>query len=141
MKIFFDTSALIPVFLEDHEHHERSLEAFVAADKKHSCCAAHTLAEIYSTLTRLPGRHRLSGDQVMLFLGNIRERLTLVSFDAEEYWTAIARAAETGIVGGALYDALLASCALKARVETIYTWNVRHFQALGPEISRRARTP
>ncbi len=31
-------------------------------------------------------------------------------------------------VGGLTYDALLARCALKANVETIYTWNLGHFQ-------------
>ncbi len=69
MKSFFDTSVLIPAFLEDHEHHEASLEAFLKADKKQGFCGAHSLAEVYSTLTRLPGRHRLSGEQVLLFLG------------------------------------------------------------------------
>ena len=72
MKWFFDTSVLIPAFIEDHEHHEASLSAFHEADRRSSCCAAHSLAEVYSTLTRLPGRHRLSGEQVLLFLENIR---------------------------------------------------------------------
>jgi len=53
MKWFFDTSALIPTFLEDHEHHESSLRAFLKADRRSACCAAHSLAEVYATLTRL----------------------------------------------------------------------------------------
>lgn len=141
MKWFFDTSALIPVFLEDHERHEPSLSAFINADRKTGCCGAHSLAEVYATLTRLPGRHRLSGDQVLLFLQNIYERLTLVALDGEEYLAAMTSAAAASITGGALYDALLAHCALKARAEIIYTWNVRHFQQLGPEIAPRVRTP
>jgi predicted nucleic acid-binding protein len=80
---------LIPVFIEDHEHHERSLKAFVDADKGQDCCAAHSLAEVYSTMTRLPGRHRLSGEQVLLFLENIRERLSLVTLTGDEYHIAI----------------------------------------------------
>ena len=28
MKFFFDTSVLLPCFLEEHEHHEASLSAF-----------------------------------------------------------------------------------------------------------------
>ena len=81
---FFDTSLLIPVFLEDHEYHERSLKAFISSNGKQDYCAAHSLAEVYSTMTRLPGRHRLSGEQVLLFLENIRERLTLVALTAAE---------------------------------------------------------
>jgi predicted nucleic acid-binding protein len=99
------------------------------------------LAEVYATLTRLPGRHRLSGEQVLLFLENIRERLVLVTLDHEEYFAALQQAATTGIVGGAVYDALLAHCALKGHAKTIYTWNVRRFQQMGPEIARRAKMP
>ena len=29
-------------------------------------------------------------------------------------------------MGGGIYDAMLAHCALKAEAETIYTWNDRH---------------
>jgi len=25
--------------------------------------------------------------------------------------------------------------------ETIYTWNLKHFQQMGPEITRRVKTP
>jgi predicted nucleic acid-binding protein len=141
MKWFFDTSVLIPTFLEDHEHHESSLRTFLKADRRSACCAAHSLAEVYATLTRLPGRHRLSGEQVLLFLENIRERLLLVTLDHEEYFAALRQAAAAGIVGGAVYDALLAHCALKSHAETIYTWNVRHFQQMGPEIARRVKIP
>jgi len=141
MKLFFDTSVLIPVFLEDHEHHEASFAAFLGADKARACCAAHSLAEMYSALTRLPGKHRLSGDQVLLFLQAIRDRLTIIHLDGAEYFSAIEKAAAAGIVGGTIYDALLARCALKAKAETIYTWNVNHFQRLGPEIAKRLKTP
>lgn len=141
MKWFFDTSVLIPVFMEDHEHHEASLAAFVAATKKQACCAAHSLAELYSALTRLPGRHRLSGEQVLLFLEAIEEHLTVVALDSREYFSAIREAAAQGIAGGMLYDALLTCCARKAKAEVIYTWNVQHFQRLGPEVATRVKTP
>jgi predicted nucleic acid-binding protein len=140
VKWFFDTSVLIPVFMEDHEHHEASLAAFVAADKKQACCAAHSLAELYSVLTRLPG-YRLSGEQVLLFLEAIEEHLTLITLDSREYHSAIREAAGAGIVGGMLYDALLARCARKAAAEVIYTWNLQHFRRLGPEVARRIMTP
>ncbi|MFZ0677233.1 PIN domain-containing protein [Candidatus Binatus sp.] len=141
MRAFFDTSVLIPVFIEDHEHHERSLKAFLNADKKHDCCAAHTLAEVYATMTRLPGRHRLSGEQALLFLENIRERLSLVTLTGDEYHAAIKDASEAGVIGGTLYDALIARCAVKAKAEAIYTWNTRHFQQFGSAIVKRLKTP
>jgi predicted nucleic acid-binding protein len=141
VRAFFDTSVLVPVFLETHEHHERSLRVFVDATKRQDCCAAHSLAEVYATMTRLPGRHRLSGEQVLLFLDNIRERLTSVALTVDEYYAAIRDAADTGVVGGTLYDALIARCALKAKADTVYTWNTRHFEQLGPVIAERLRAP
>jgi predicted nucleic acid-binding protein len=140
LRAFFDTAVLIPVFMEDHEHHERSLKAFVDADKKQDCCAAHSLAEVYSTMTRLPGRHRLSGEQVLLFLENIRERLTLIALSGDEYHATIKEAAEAGVVGGTIYDAFLARCALKAKVDAVYTWNTKHFQQFGSAIVKLLRT-
>ena len=141
MNSFFDTSVLIPAFLEDHEHHEASFAAFLKADRKHACCAAHSLAEVYSATTRLPGSHRLSGDQAFLFVQAIRAQLKLIALDTREYYSVMEEAASGGIVGGMVYDLLLARCAVKAKAETIYTWNVNHFQRLGPEVARRVKTP
>jgi predicted nucleic acid-binding protein len=61
MKAFFDTSVLVPVFYGDHVYHHASLVAFVQCNKSNGWCGAHSLAEVFSTLTRMPGRHRISG--------------------------------------------------------------------------------
>lgn len=142
MKALFDTSVLVPTFLGDHEHHEASLDVFLRFEKRQACCAAHSLAEVYATLTRMPGKYRVSCEQTMLFLAEIRQRLTLVALDEDEYYATIERASALGVMGGTVYDALLARCALKARAETLYTWNVKHFQQLGLEkVVKRTRTP
>lgn len=141
MKGFLDTSVLVPVFYGDHVHHEASLALFVQFDKSTGCCGAHSLAEVFSTLTRMPGKHRISGAQAMLFVGNICERLSLVSLDGEEYAKALGASAALGVVGGGIYDAMLAHCALKAEAETIYSWNARHYAQCGPEVTQRLRRP
>ena len=64
----------------------------------------------------------------MLFLSQVREHLALVTLNEDEYYVAIEQASARGITGGTIYDVLLAACAQKVRAETIYTWNVRHFQ-------------
>jgi predicted nucleic acid-binding protein len=46
-----------------------------------------------------------------------------------------------GIAGGAIYDAVLAHCALKAKARAIYTWNTKDFVRLGPEIAGRVKAP
>src|SRR6185295_2247995 len=120
-----------PVFYGDHQHHEASLDSFLRFQRNQGCCGAHSLAEVYSSLTRMPGSHRISGEQAMLFLDEIRQRLTVVALDDEEYFEAIERFAGLGLVGGAIYDALLAYCAVKAKAEILLTWNVKHYERLG----------
>ncbi len=141
MKSFFDTSVLVATSVEVHEHHERSFALFTGADRKTACCAAHSLAELYATLTRLPGKARVSADQALLILDSVEEKLEIVSLDAREYRLAIQDAATAGIVGGTIYDALIGWCALKARATRIYTWDVADFQRLGAEIAEKVRTP
>jgi predicted nucleic acid-binding protein len=141
MKAFFDTSVLVPVFYGDHVHHKASIDLFIRFDKAGGCCGAHSLAEVYSTLTRMPGRHRISAEQAMLFIGSIRERLSMVALTGNEYADALEASAARGIVGGGIYDALLAYCAIKAKAETIYTWNERHYAQCGSEVAERLRTP
>lgn len=141
MKAFFDSSVLVPVFYGDHEHHEKSIAAFRKYRRAQACCGAHTLAEVYSALTRMPGKHRISAEQAILFIETLRERLSVVSLDAEEYWHGLKKYADLGIVGGTIYDAMLGYCALKAKAETIYSWNTGHYQQLGPEIVNRLQTP
>jgi len=138
---FFDTSVLIPVFNLDHVHHEASFQAFVSATRKTSCCAAHSLGEMYAVLTRLPGKNRLGGEQANLLLEEVSSRLALISLTGEEYLLAMKQAAARGISGGTVYDYLLLFCADKVNAETIYTWNLKHFQKFGPEFSGRLRAP
>jgi predicted nucleic acid-binding protein len=141
MKAFFDTSVLVAVFYGDHIHHRASLELFIQFDKSTGCCGAHSLAEVFSTLTRMPGKHRISGEQALLFIASMRERLSIIALQGDEYAEALEASAARGIIGGGIYDALLAYCAMKAQAKTIYSWNTRHYVLCGPEVTRRLRTP
>ncbi|MGO9863568.1 MAG: PIN domain-containing protein [Terriglobales bacterium] len=141
MKGFFDTSVLVPLFYRDHVHHGPSQELFIQFNQSTGCCGAHSLVEVYSSLTRMPGKRRISGEQAMLFIGNIRERLSIVALNADEYADGLEASAALGIVGGGIYDAMLAHCALKAKAERIYTWNLRHYAQCGREVVGRLRTP
>jgi predicted nucleic acid-binding protein len=141
MKAFFDSSVLVPVFYGDHVHHQASLDLFIQFNKSTGCCGAHSLAEVYSTLTRMPGKQRISCEQAMLFIGSIRQRLSIVALSGEEYADALRASATLGIVGGGIYDALLAHCAIKSKAGAIYTWNARHYGLCGSKVVGRLRTP
>jgi predicted nucleic acid-binding protein len=141
VKAFFDTSVLIAALYEEHEHHEPSFDLFLQQEKSTACTAAHCLAEVYAVVTGMPGKNRASPDEALLFLHDIRRHLSLVTLDASEYFTVLETAATAGIVGGPAYDAVIAHCALKANAQTIYTWNVKHFNRLGDAIAARVRQP
>ena len=136
-----DTSVLVAAFLGDHEHHDASLEAFLDLPGEEHFCAAHSLAEVYSTLTRLPGHHRVPASHAALFIQEMCARLSPVELTGRQYKAAITAAARDGIVGGAVYDALILQCAMKSRAEKILTWNLRDFRRISPELAPIIRTP
>jgi predicted nucleic acid-binding protein len=141
VKAFLDTSVLVATFYADHQHHPPSIDLFLRFGKKDACCGAHSLAEVYATLTGVPGKRRVSGDEAMLFLGDIRERLTLAALDGQEVFEMAEESAASGLAGGAIYDAILGHSALKPKAEVIYTWNPKDFLRLPPAIASRVTTP
>jgi predicted nucleic acid-binding protein len=141
VKQFLDTSVLVPAFREDHPHHEPSFRILETADRSHSYCALHSLAEFYSTITALPLKTPVLPEQALLFINEIRDRLTPIFLEPDEYHAEITRCAAQGISRGRIYDALILRCAAKSKAETIYTWNMKHFQLIAPALAHKLRTP
>ena len=92
-------------------------------------------------MTALPIKDKIPPEQVMLFLKEVRDRCRLVTLSEDEYWNTVARAAEAGLTSGQVYDALLLECARKSHANTVYTWNLRHFRAIAPELADRISHP
>jgi predicted nucleic acid-binding protein len=138
---FFDTSVLIAAFWGGHSHHAASLRCLAAADRKHSACGVHSLAEVYAVMTSLPIAPLLPPEQVMLFVNEVRSRLTSISLDEKEYSQTIQICADRGLTSGRVYDALLLGCAAKCSAQSILTWNLKHFQSIAPALASRIRTP
>jgi len=141
MKEFFDTSVLVAAFWGGHVHHQASVARLAQASKKQAACGIHSLAEVYAVMTALPVKPLIPPEQALLFVEEVRDRLTLVSLNGDEYFTAIERTAGRGFSGGRVYDALLLACATKVEARIIYTWNLKHYQALAPEMSARIQLP
>jgi predicted nucleic acid-binding protein len=141
VKAFLDTSVLVATFYADHVHHSPSIELFLRYGKAQSGCSAHSLAEVYATLTAMPGSRRVSGHEALLFLGDIRQHLTIVSLDEHEYFRLAETCSVAGLSGRAIYDAIVGQCALKANAEVLYTWNTRDFLPLPAKIAGLVRTP
>jgi predicted nucleic acid-binding protein len=141
VKAFLDTSVLVATFYGDHERHESSIRVFLQQGKSTGCTAARCLVETYSVVTGMPGKDRASPHEAILFLNDVRERLTLIALDEAEYCAAIEGAAADGVVGGTTYDSLIARCALKANAQVLYTWNTKHFARLGEWAASRVKQP
>jgi predicted nucleic acid-binding protein len=141
MKEFFDTSVLVASFWRGHRDHEASLRRVAAANKKKSACALHTLAEVYASMTALPVKDVIPPDQALLFVQEVRDRLSVITLNESEYYETIQQAGERGFISGRIYDALLLACAAKVKAEVIYTWNVKHFKAIDPKQAHKIQTP
>src|SRR5258708_3177546 len=141
MQEFFDTSVLVASFWRGHLHHVPSLNRFAAAEKRSSACGIHSLAEVCSGRPALAVKPMIPPEQALLFVEEVRNRLTLVSLSVEEYFAAIQNAATGGFTGGRIYDSLLLACAAKCKAQAVYTWNLRHYQSLAPSLAPRIQTP
>lgn len=141
MKEFFDTSVFVAAFWKGHANHEASLNLIASASKRKSACALHTLAEVYATMTALPVKQKIPSDQALRFVEEVRDRCAIIALNEDEYYATIQECAAGHFTSGKIYDALLLRCALKSKAQCIYTWNIKHFQSLAPELLDRIRTP
>ncbi len=97
MKFFLDTSVFVAAFWGDLPQHDASVKLVKAATPKRAACAAHTVAEVYSTMTRLPVKPPIPTEQALLFIRQIRERFSVVSLTDAEYFETVERLADRGI--------------------------------------------
>ena len=104
-----DTSIVVAAFASWHEQHS-------AADRVvdgNARLVAHCALEAFCVLTRLPPPHRVAAPLVRDFLA-ARFPDPYVVLDGAGYQTLILRLVETGISGGAAYDAVIAATARAA---------------------------
>jgi len=139
VKVFFDTSVLVAVFWGDHPLHDACMRVFRKAARPSAFCAAHSMAELYAVITRLPVRPAIAGEQVLLFLESLRARVSPVALSTDEYVAALGQAAGLGAAGGKVYDVLLLNCARKCAADLIYTLDAGDFPRLAPDLGRRIR--
>jgi predicted nucleic acid-binding protein len=110
-----DASVAIAAFASWHEDHTAALRALVPGSR----IPAHAAAETYSVLTRLPEPFRFKPEVARR---QIVETFTepFLTLSARGYRRLIETAPAEGIVGGAIYDAIVAATAREAG-ETLLT--------------------
>jgi predicted nucleic acid-binding protein len=136
-----DTSVLVAAVRTADERHEASHRLVARCTPQTAACAAHSLAEVYATLTGMRPPNRFRPEQAMLVLNQIHTNLHCIPLTAEEVFLAAQRTASLKLPGGIIYDALLLACARKIDAQRIYTWNVQHFRLAAPDLAERIVTP
>lgn len=141
VQVFLDTSVLIAASDSNHESHAESRPLLASATPLSCACGAHSLAETYANLSIVKGGRQQRPETAFRLVEQIASRMMVVTLTPDEYLSAIRDAAKSRVAGGTIYDALLVKCARKVEAERIYTWNVRHFQLIAPDLAERIAAP
>jgi predicted nucleic acid-binding protein len=144
MKILFDTSVIIAALIESHPMHARSFPWLKQAKEKkiELIVASHTLAELYAVLSTLPLKPRISSSVAWrLIKENIESISKIFSLTPAEYSSTIKSLSDMGLIGGTIYDALIAKVAQKAKVERLLTLNIDHFRRVWQDSENKLVAP
>lgn len=144
MKVLLDTSVLVAAMVEAHPAHARALPWLQRARRQEVkvVVAAHTLAELYAVLTRLPVQPSISPAVAwQLIRENVLTTFEVIALSEQDYRSVLESLSRRGITGGATYDALIAHAASKAAVDQLVTLNEKDFSRIYPDLAERIIAP
>ncbi len=140
MKILLDTSILVAALVETHPAHALAFDWLEKVrNKVHvGFVSAHSLAELYAILTRLPVKPAISPSEAQeLIKDSVMEVCEVVALTAQDYDAVLNHLANIGIIGGVVYDALIMYVGAKVEVDLIVTLNEKDFKRVYPELANR----
>lgn len=143
MKVLYDTSVLLAALLVEHANHGLAFPQLELARQGtvQGYLSTHSLAELYSVMTRLPPSLRVLPDEAEAVIVDLLDYLEPIPLLAAEYQQAIRQMVELRLVGGGIFDAIIAQAALKAGVEQLLTFNPKDFTRLGDRIASLVQVP
>jgi hypothetical protein len=104
--------------------------------------SGHSLAEVYSVLTRLRRTPPiLPAEAVRLLRENVQACARIVTLGASDYVDLLQDLSQRGIGGGPVYDAIIAKAAEIAQVDQLLTLNEAHFHSVWPAGSGKIISP
>ena len=130
--------------LESHPAHQRALPWLQRAKRKEivAVVAAHSLAELYAILTRLPLKPPIPPSMAwQMIQENVLAIFEVIPLSESDYRAVLEHLAQTGITGGVTYDALIAYAAIKAQVDQLLTLNEKDFRRVYPSLSEQIVAP
>jgi len=143
VKALFDTSVIIAALLPKHPSHTPCFGKLQAAklSQIQGYLSTHSLAEIYSVMTRIPSQPRISPQEAQLLIESCLRSLEVISLEATDYQIAIAQMVALSLPGGAIFDALIAQAAVKVSADRLFTLNPGHFTRLDDEVAQITEVP
>ena len=137
MKVLFDTSVLIAAFEVSHPRHSVCLPWLqrVQVSEIDGYLSTHTFAELYSVLTRLPVRPPISPIIAQRLIDENLNLFVAIPLTADDYQEAIACMVGLNLLGGGIFDALIAQAALKAGVDILLTHSSKPLHSTGTRFS------
>ncbi len=136
-----DSNVLIATATSDHIHNDPSARLLEAAGEQEFATSIHCLSEFYNgtTRTRFNGGGALTPRQALLALTAMEGAMEVLALSIADQRNALTRFGTLGGIGPRIYDFLIGEVALIHGVDTIITWNTRHFVPLFPSL--RILTP
>lgn len=142
-KVLFDTSVLVAAMLEEHPHHSKCFAWLqrVRAEEIEGFISTHSIAELYSVLTRFPRTRRINPELARRLIVENLKRFEKVALTVEDYEATMARMVSLNLPGGGVFDGLIAQAALKAGVDVLLSLNPNDFTRLGEDVARLVQMP
>jgi predicted nucleic acid-binding protein len=143
VKLLFDTSVLVASMLVKHPHHTACLPYLekVKTGEIKGIIVTHTLAELFSVISAFPSQPRFSPQITQRLIKENLQDFEVIYLTKDDYYQVIENMVNLGFTGGAIYDSLIAHCAVKMKVDKILTLNAKHFIRLGDTIANLVETP
>jgi len=140
MKVLFDTSVLVAALVRSHQFHPNAIAALrrVQNAQDTGWVAMHSIAELYSVLTRLPIKPRIVPTTAwQVIQRDVLALFKIVALSPDDYATVIQQLSEHDLPGGIVYDALIIQAARKINVDNILTLNKKDFIKIAPDWADR----
>ena len=143
IKVLFDTNILVAATIETHPNYAIAFPWLQQVRNRaiYGYISTHSLAELYSVLTRLPLPRKIGPQQACDGIKNNLNYFEFIDLDSNDYIKVIETVSQAEITGGGIYDALIAQAALKAKVDILLTLNPKHFTRLGEPIASLVQDP
>jgi len=103
--------------------------------------ATHTLAELYAVLTCLPLRRPIPPKVALELIEANLKGFQVVALSLSNYRSVLYRLERLDLAGGAVYNALIAQAALRAKTDLLLFLNPDCFRHLGSDVEAKLVVP